>query len=141
QNLSHNPFGESYSSSSSQEPSLHKVSFCCPGPLHADIPFYNAADFPDEHHHHQPTITSATLPTKSSSSQPKECSSIWSLYDDIYHDTLYAYSKLETLGCIFRITLATMKNKEGGKGRKGNNFTEMKRWVYLDIKISEEDEK
>ncbi|CAL5194468.1 unnamed protein product [Lathyrus oleraceus] len=93
---------ELLSSSSSQDHSLHKLSFCCPGPLHAGILFNNTtADFPDEHHHQQPTTntTSATVPIPSSSSlppqpdQPNECSSIWSLYDDLYHDTLYADSE------------------------------------------------
>ncbi|KAL5069379.1 hypothetical protein RYX36_020266 [Vicia faba] len=84
-------------SCSSQEHSLHKLSFCCPGPLHAGILFNNTADFPDEHHH-QPTTTTATvpIPTTSSSSrpnEPNECSSIWSLYDDLYHDALYADSE------------------------------------------------
>ncbi|CAI8603806.1 unnamed protein product [Vicia faba] len=44
------------------------------------------------------TTTTATvpIPTTSSSSrpnEPNECSSIWSLYDDLYHDTLYADSE------------------------------------------------
>lgn len=80
--------------SSSQDLSLHKLPFCCPGPLHAGI-LFNTADFPDEQHHQQPITSSSSSTTPSSSLPPQtnECSSYWSLYDDLYHDTLYADSE------------------------------------------------
>lgn len=85
--------------SSSQDLSLHKLPFCCPGPLHAGI-LFNTADFPDEQQHQQPitsSSTTTTTPSSSQTTQTNECSSYWSLYDDLYHDTLYADSEAHHL--------------------------------------------
>ncbi|XP_004494375.1 phytochrome A-associated F-box protein [Cicer arietinum] len=75
-------------SSSSSDLSLHKLPFCCPGPIHAGILFDTYDDFSDQQ---QPTTTtSSSLHVQP---QTNENPSYWSLFDDLYHDTLYADSE------------------------------------------------
>jgi hypothetical protein len=77
-------------SSSQQDHSLHKLPFCCPGLVHAGI-LFNTVDSPDEFQQQFITSSSSTATSSSSVvSQSNECSTYWSLYDDLYHDTLYA---------------------------------------------------
>ncbi|XVF21972.1 hypothetical protein REPUB_Repub12eG0134500 [Reevesia pubescens] len=85
--------------------SLHKLSVCCPGLLHAGVLLENS-DFglerelgPDENYH-QPANSQASTPsTEPCSSNPNpevdvpgsDCS--WSLFDDLYYDTVYNASE------------------------------------------------
>ncbi|KAK7259327.1 hypothetical protein RIF29_24931 [Crotalaria pallida] len=80
--------------------SLHKLSVCCPGLLHAGILLDDISDFglhrdlgPD-----QPLLITPSndvvSSAASSSSDSHNC--FWSLYDDLYHDTIYNPSEGET---------------------------------------------
>ncbi|KAK7337445.1 hypothetical protein VNO77_18021 [Canavalia gladiata] len=105
--------------------SLHKLSVCCPGLLHAGL-LQDSSDFglerdlgpdhslslspspslpqphppppppPPHHHHHHHDIHS----TSSSSSS----SSCWSLFDDLYQDTIYDASESEAPACLEAVT-------------------------------------
>ncbi|XP_061365536.1 phytochrome A-associated F-box protein-like [Gastrolobium bilobum] len=93
-------------SSSDPPSSLHKLAVCCPGLLHAGLHF-DSSDFglqqdlgPD----HPLTITPSPSPSPSAASTnklppvpppPSESDCCWSLFDDLYHDTLYDVSESE----------------------------------------------
>ncbi|XP_057439273.1 phytochrome A-associated F-box protein [Lotus japonicus] len=79
--------------------SLHKLCLCCPGLLHAGL-LFDTSDFgldrdlgPDHHHHQQQplTLTPPPPPPPPPSQQPE--SSGWSLFDDLFYDTVYAASE------------------------------------------------
>ncbi|XP_057717930.1 phytochrome A-associated F-box protein isoform X1 [Arachis stenosperma] len=78
--------------------SLHKLSVCCPGPIHAGL-LLETSDFglqrelgPDL------PITLATAPAAPPipSNDVVSSDSYWSLYDDLYFDTVYNPSETET---------------------------------------------
>ncbi|XP_027349909.1 phytochrome A-associated F-box protein-like [Abrus precatorius] len=76
---------------STDDPSIHKLSFCCPGLLHAGL-LLDTSDFglerdlgPDQSLTPSPS-PSIHLPPPP---PPHDSSSCWSLFDDLYYDTLY----------------------------------------------------
>ncbi|KAG5567729.1 hypothetical protein RHGRI_003054 [Rhododendron griersonianum] len=88
--------------------SLHKLAVCCPGLLHAGILLENS-DFglerelgPDENYHVSPRLFTHTTPSTSqadgnnndSESVPISSSDrSWTLFDDLYYDTVYDTSE------------------------------------------------
>ena len=91
----------SSSSSSSSPPggwaALHKLAVCCPGLLHSGVLLENS-DFglerdlgPDElYRNNIPTRSNSNTPPLNDSSTNSSCS--WSLFDDLYYDTVYDVS-------------------------------------------------
>ncbi|URD81686.1 Phytochrome A-associated F-box [Musa troglodytarum] len=92
--------------SSAAWPSLHKISVCCPGLLHAGI-LLEHSDFGLERdigpHIFVPLLSSSSSSSSSSTSSdppnplppiPSEAAdSCWSLFDDLYFDTVYDHSE------------------------------------------------
>ncbi|KAJ4727677.1 putative Beta-glucosidase [Melia azedarach] len=81
--------------------SLHKLSVCCPGLHHAGVLLENS-DFglerelgPDANYQSstaiQPPTTSSTEPCTSTLNSGTDC--CWSLFDDLYYDTVYNKSE------------------------------------------------
>uniref|UniRef100_A0A2P2IQY2 Uncharacterized protein MANES_05G062500 n=1 Tax=Rhizophora mucronata TaxID=61149 RepID=A0A2P2IQY2_RHIMU len=85
---------------------LHKLTFCCPGLLHAGVLLENS-DFglerelgPDEYYDKPASSVAKAKPPQSSAEKPDgdpersdDCS--WSLFDDLYHDTVYNASEAQ----------------------------------------------
>ncbi|XP_068662588.1 phytochrome A-associated F-box protein [Aristolochia californica] len=93
--------------------SLHKLSVCCPGLLHAGV-LLESSDFglereigPDHSYSmdHRPVPSSSVV--ESSSPPPSNIS--WSLFDDLYFDTLYDSSEMEPHHPV-SITASTTKD-------------------------------
>ncbi|KAM5564031.1 phytochrome A-associated F-box protein [Rosa sericea] len=97
------------SAASSEPPggwsSLHKLAVCCPGLLHSGVLFENS-DFglerelgPDHSYRPQSQSQSQSEPSSSQIHQPPppapDCA--WSLYDDLYFDTLYDDSESDAV--------------------------------------------
>ncbi|KAL5862903.1 hypothetical protein ACOSQ3_000417 [Xanthoceras sorbifolium] len=87
--------------------SLHKLSVCCPGLLHSGVLLENS-DFglerelgPDSNYQSSSSIQSTTPSTEPCSSNLEagsDCS--WSLFDDLYYDTIYNKSESQDDGCF-----------------------------------------
>ncbi|WOL10330.1 phytochrome A-associated F-box protein [Canna indica] len=84
-------------------PCLHKLSVCCPGLLHAGV-LLEHSDFGLERDI-GPHLSTSVRPSSSSSSSssdpsnpppqipPEDLDSCWSLFDDLYFDTVYDHSE------------------------------------------------
>ncbi|KAI9181324.1 hypothetical protein LWI28_013856 [Acer negundo] len=87
--------------------SLHKLSVCCPGLLHSGVLLENS-DFglerelgPDSNYRSSssiPSTASSTEPCSSNLEPVSDCS--WSLFDDLYYDTVYNKSESQDDGGI-----------------------------------------
>ncbi|TKY61780.1 Phytochrome A-associated F-box protein [Spatholobus suberectus] len=81
--------------------SLHKLAVCCPGLLHAGLHF-DTSDFglerdlgPDSHHPLSPSHSNPSPPPPPPPLSDNSNPSCWSLFDDLYYDTLYDASESE----------------------------------------------
>ncbi|XP_059659551.1 phytochrome A-associated F-box protein [Cornus florida] len=80
--------------------SLHKLGVCCPGLLHAGV-LLEHSDFglerelgPDENYQEPKLFQLDLLPSSSESGGNSEVNNVsWSLYDDLYFDTVYNASE------------------------------------------------
>ncbi|KAM7521478.1 hypothetical protein LguiA_011380 [Lonicera macranthoides] len=111
-------------SSDSDWSSLYKISVCCPGLLHAGVLLENS-DFglerelgPDHNYHQDTTIHSQTTTPSSSHNQTSTADSdvvvsgsdcAWSLFDDLYFDTVYNASEFQDV-----TEVVEDDDKEGG---------------------------
>ncbi|MED6173017.1 hypothetical protein PIB30_055396 [Stylosanthes scabra] len=84
------------SSETTEWASLHKLTVCCPGPIHAGL-LLETSDFglqrelgPDL------PIIAASAATSIPSNDVVSSDSGWSLFDDLYFDTIYNPSEVET---------------------------------------------
>ncbi|PKA50986.1 Phytochrome A-associated F-box protein [Apostasia shenzhenica] len=82
--------------------SLFKLSVCCPGLLSAGILLENS-DFglereigPDENYPRRPSATPPSNPLPPASSSDPPPADCWSLFDDLYFDTIYDVSEVQT---------------------------------------------
>ncbi|XP_065861354.1 phytochrome A-associated F-box protein [Euphorbia lathyris] len=99
---------------------LYKLAVCCPGLLHAGV-LLEYSDFglerelgPNVNYHK----SAKTLPPSSSTSCDGNSSATWSLYDDLYYDTLYDVS--ESQGGIADVGAVEVEETENCKRRERN---------------------
>ncbi|URE28338.1 Phytochrome A-associated F-box [Musa troglodytarum] len=79
-------------------PSLHKLCVCCPGLLRAGV-LLEHSDFGLERdigpHRSVPFCSSSCPPIPPSQIHPVTTDSCWSLFDDLYFDTIYEHSEFQ----------------------------------------------
>ncbi|XP_074279013.1 phytochrome A-associated F-box protein [Silene latifolia] len=112
--------------------SLYKIAVCCPGLLHSGVLLDNS-DFgllrelgPDQNYHHTPTPT--PTPTGSNSAAAADVApsnevdngDTWTLYDDLYYDTIYDNSETssESTTATAAIAVVESEGEAGGDMKK-----------------------
>jgi len=102
--------------------SLHKLAFCCPGLRHAGL-LFDTSDFGLEHDLGPDLFNPPPQPPPPPPPQPQQTvsdsdtsscsSSCWSLFDDLYYDTLYVTTEAEAPRLAEPVSAGVVSNSAG----------------------------